>query len=503
MKILIADDERLITEWLEFCFVDLEGIEIVGIAKNGQEALELFNAHHPDVVLSDIKMPVMNGLELLTQIKSIEPNTYVVMLTAYSEFEFAREAIRNHADDYFLKTEMNKEKIQEYFKNLELKDYSDVQQGPNNHPIIKQILLKKEALSEDDILSLKEQMVNTKMNNFVALSFWNKDIVENRIYLTELFKEKYQILHQFESNKYVYTIIISLTNYISEMDRLQEINSLEQIIKSTDCLVSGVSALHDTIKTVNLSIYESIHSLMLTFYDQRKVIQLFNRKNSIVEIQRQENAKDFELTQFYQKIITSRISERSNSIDELLEFVEVNQNSNVILFKKICLDIASILYGNLANQNIDYSLQELNHVKQTIHEGKNFMIVKDALLAYNESFSIGETVDRSRLSMPIARALKFIEQHYHEPISLDIVADAVNLNPEYLSRSFKKEMNKTYSAFLSELRLEKARVLLLDTTYQVQEVANAVGYYNVSYFSTLFKKEFGINPYEYRKQNHR
>ena len=93
----------------------------------------------------------------------------------------------------------------------------------------------------------------------------------------------------------------------------------------------------------------------------------------------------------------------------------------------------------------------------------------------------------------------FIQQHYNEPISLEQIAREANLNPEYLSRVFKEETGYNYSAFLSNIRLKKAEYLLINTVEKVQNIAEMVGYSNVSYFSTIFKKKYGVNPYEFRR----
>ena len=109
MKILIADDERLICEWLQFCIKENPEYEIVGVANNGEQALSLYKEFEPELVLSDIKMPVIDGLTLLKEIKKINPSTFVILLTAFSEFDYVREAVRENADDYILKTEISKQ----------------------------------------------------------------------------------------------------------------------------------------------------------------------------------------------------------------------------------------------------------------------------------------------------------------------------------------------------------------------------------------------------------
>lgn len=109
-------------------------------------------------------------------------------------------------------------------------------------------------------------------------------------------------------------------------------------------------------------------------------------------------------------------------------------------------------------------------------------------------------MDESKLSKSVMEAVKYMRKHYSEPISLESVSAEVHLKTDYLSRIFKEETGMNYSAFLAEIRLKKAAYLLNNTSERVQEIGKAVGYPNVSYFSTTFKKRFGLNPYEFRRK---
>ena len=117
---MIVDDEKLICEWLEFCISANPACTLVGVAHNGREGLELYCREKPELVLTDIKMPVMDGLELLHAIRQQSSGTKVVLLTAFADFEMARNALREGADEYLLKTEMNSEVLQEMLSRMML-----------------------------------------------------------------------------------------------------------------------------------------------------------------------------------------------------------------------------------------------------------------------------------------------------------------------------------------------------------------------------------------------
>ena len=163
MKILIADDERLICEWLQFCIKENPEYEIVGVANNGEQALSLYKEFEPELVLSDIKMPVMDGLTLLKEIKKINPSTFVILLTAFSEFDYVREAVRENADDYILKTEISKQSFSEILsataKKIKEKcnqTEDNMQYNSHKHSIIRNLLISGKALTESDIIALRD-----------------------------------------------------------------------------------------------------------------------------------------------------------------------------------------------------------------------------------------------------------------------------------------------------------------------------------------------------------
>ncbi len=118
MKVLVVDDETMICEWMQFCISQNPACQLVGIAHNGLEALELFEKEEPDLILTDIKMPVMDGLELLHTLRSRNSQVKVVMLTAFSDFDLVRQALRDGADEYLLKTEMQNDLLQELLNRI-------------------------------------------------------------------------------------------------------------------------------------------------------------------------------------------------------------------------------------------------------------------------------------------------------------------------------------------------------------------------------------------------
>ena len=149
-----------------------------------------------------------------------------------------------------------------------------------------------------------------------------------------------------------------------------------------------------------------------------------------------------------------------------------------------------------ANEAGDQLVEE----KREVMEAVAYEEVHRHVTEFIHHIQQGQEVDESKLSKSVMEAVKYMRKHYSEPISLESVSAEVHLKTDYLSRIFKEETGMNYSAFLAEIRLKKAAYLLNNTSERVQEIGKAVGYPNVSYFSTTFKKRFGLNPYEFRRK---
>ena len=188
MRILIVDDERMISEWMQYCIEKHPDCQVVGCAKNGEEALELFRKMTPDVVFTDIKMPVMDGIELLKQVKKESPETVVILLTAFEEFDLAREALRHGCDDYLLKTEMNSAYFQEVLtglvrqvaeSGLQIRPGEQEETEGQKRLIIRNILQSRSVLSEEDVEQLGRCNVHWREGDLFAVAVWRKEMLKS------------------------------------------------------------------------------------------------------------------------------------------------------------------------------------------------------------------------------------------------------------------------------------------------------------------------------------
>lgn len=505
MKVLIVDDEQYMSEWLEFCIKEIPNVSIVGVAKNGKEALRLLGEKSVDLVITDIRMPVMDGIQLLKEVKKLYPYMYCLLLTAHSEFEYAREGIRSGADDYIIKTEMSKEKLKEMLNTYALKLAKESQKSHHTkntshvlyYPVVNKIFNSSELICDNQIDQLKSIHFATNFQNIISVCFRSNEM-KSVVEISKKIKDKYTVFYEYELNNESYVILISFGNVFSEMDILQNINNIKNIIRSGSNVAYAMNSTSHDFREIPLAIEESRINLAYQFYHTEKLSYNKESYGNLQEFKRLDLLKDFEIQRRFQNIITTRSQNRASLVRELYLTMEELKTTNILLLKKTSKDIIALIYSTSVNENISFALNEVEELKKNIDNTSNFLELSKLVKIYFDQF---DKTWSKELSIPISKAIEYMKKNYHEQISLDIVADVVGLNSEYLSRTFKKEVKISYSAYLTSLRMTMAEELLKSTTEQIQEIASKVGYYNVSYFSTLFKKEYGMNPHEYRKQN--
>jgi YesN/AraC family two-component response regulator len=238
--------------------------------------------------------------------------------------------------------------------------------------------------------------------------------------------------------------------------------------------------------------------LTLGFYkEQVKVYQ----PSPFINERKEKEEWFLELKRYYQEFYKKTGKEQYDYLKEILEYIAKEQACFIKDLLAFCKECVDVIYVRYIEDNSDVIKDILLKTKKNIDEASSFSELKKIVLDYAYSNIWSDEFEEKKLSHNVYKAVIYIRQHYNEPLSLEQIASEVNLNPEYLSRIFKDETGQTYSGYLSNIRMNKAENLLLHSTEKVQKIAETVGYTNVSYFSTIFKKRYGVNPYEFRR-NH-
>lgn len=497
MNILIVDDEMLICEWLEYCIAQTPDCELVGCAHNGEEGLELFLKHKPDLVLTDIKMPLMDGIELLRAIRKESDEALVVMLTAYSEFDFVRQAMRIGATEFILKTEVDKNNMQELLLRLRETPVSGGTPKADDRwqqqSVIKDILLRNAILSVEDVRNLKKQGIQWKEGGFFAIAVWKNLLTQGYS-----FPEKTTI-HQiigFEYSEEFYVFVGSLPK-VSGTQKLNEtLTAYLTHMMAQGIQMLGVSHIGSNIRRLPELVQEAVAALSMGFYQNRPRICHWQMPRE--DLGRNSDVWDKELKNCYKLYCKAEPADKMDIVSQTLDYCRQNRVYPIRLVTRFCISVMEDAY-NLSASSIP-GREDIQAAVQLFYSAlyckERFRIFMDFMSEY-----IARELGEGRLLSPgVAKAAEIIKKDYATPLSLEQVAAFVDLNPEYLSRIFKEETGFTFTVFLTNLRMKKAANLLVHTTIKVNLIGQKVGYPNVSYFSTLFKKNFGITPFEYRRQ---
>lgn len=535
-KLLIADDEQIVIEgirnsinWNQY------DIEVVGTAKNGTEALKLAQELQPDIIISDIKMPGLNGLEFIEELKAFLPNVKVILISAYEEFDYAKQAIRLGVNSYLSKPVKKVEVISEVCKiksMLEHKKNEDeiakqLQQRFNeNLPILREhflnTLIRGNAVSDletkiqtyhIDISPFKTGVMVCKMDHFRDIQFEEDEHQVQLLMLriTDITNElTLQASRSITFQSYNQEIVTIFNAPVEVKSPIQELINLAERIKNLvfeeiGIKVSiGISRIYSEIKDIGFAYKEAVKALNYRLvYGDNSVLYIENVEN--IETDTYSPLINInELLENIQNILyTGKIEEVYGLVDSFTQKLQKAEKIPYYYIQQLYIQLLSIilrtateigigthqiagntdLYGTLLK--ID-SFSELNNW------------IKGILSNVCEQISLKNQL---KTKHSVQKAINYIREHCQEEISLTSVAEYVRLNPTYFSRFFKEETGCSFVDYLKKLRIEKAKELLKTSNLKIYEICEALGYQSVQYFSTLFKNMVGVTPQEYREKS--
>ena len=445
----------------------------------------MFRASQPDLVLTDIKMPVMDGLELLHAIRATGSAAKVVVLTAFAEFDMARQALREGADEYLLKTEMQNDALQQLLGRNEpavqpagRRRAGGFRPGACHHP---QGSAPAGELSEEDLAELRRCGVRWRDNGLFALAVWKQDLMGAGL----TFPQEGPAHHVagFDYTDRIYVVVGNLPRALSENEKARQLTQYaQQTQRMNDCMV-GISATTDQMRQIPSLARQAAFSLAQGFYTGKK--RLYEPQKP----RRRCRSRFGDGKRRFRRFGWACISSARPSAARACRLFWMKQPGTACLQWSWSPSSARICLSNFIwRQKAGIALPPAGRGAGAA--GPKHLYAPDHGPG-NGFCPPVRTGSAARKAPPKAvnLAVEYIRRHFAETISLEQVAAEVYLNPEYFSRVFKEEMGVTFVNFLTELRLKHSVRLLESTALRVQDVAQQVGYPNVSYFSTTFKKD--------------
>ncbi len=533
-KLIIVEDENIVRSGLEHG-TDWAGLgfEVAGTAANGIDALKLVEQCNPDVVLTDIRMPDMNGIELMRILRHQYADVEIVILSGYSDFEYARSAVKYNAYEYltkpideqeFIKTfQCIKQKIRS--KRQKLYTHKDSENG----------------IQSVDKVKLREIFLSTFMRKPLDDEFIRKSLVELDITLNEkcyciaaaqldfdhqpqLDVEIVKRFHEKCSQRlgqYGYPFVFSdktchillskskntaLYDFIKEMEILQEALCDDFCSQNEGTSIGiGLSKLHSGFNHVIQALNEALSALQLKFYKGGGQVITYSNLNDM-KPEDIDNGKLEELAAKLVEAVADRNSaERGRYTNQLFEYIRDTSLVDVTYIRIKFMEIFVLLDNKLRQKGV--------HLKQLSSKDSLYAkIFNKATLQALKRWFIDEIVqieeDSGRLLAEksnnlVSRVSQYIYVNIREKIYLNDIAAAVHMSPNYLSAAFTKETGLNLSKYIIDLRIKKAREYLAQSDMRIQEISDVLGFSDYRYFSTLFKKETGQTPLDYRSKNHK
>lgn len=533
IKLIIAEDEIAIATLIK-SLIDFErlNLEFAGTALNGQEAFELIQKERPDIVITDISMPLVNGLELIEKVHAAQIDTHFIIISGLTYFNHALSAIKMGVEDYLLKP-INGSELNDVLEKTVLKiatalkiDYQINRLNMDSH--LQEQKLRRSFLM--DVLYNIQHSVTQTLDEINRDYGFNFD-ADSSFLMGVAQIDGIQTLNLAAQNILIEQLMRTfLTDLKSKCIDAEVYNKNNQFIfllnyrHSNEAVVLGaVSCVPETLLTY-LSPYEklsitigggipceSVNNLPFSLKTAYRVLDA----RILMGSQRTLFAKDYLSDSKPPDFIVSPSD--LNSLRSNIELKDEQKTSASLLdiFKtaaKSCVpcphmilelfrNTVSLILSDLHQHKIisgsvtDYYMKFCDHSEQyaSLSELLKFSVTFILELLPIESSS--EQQDNHILEV----AKRYIQENYNKNLKLEEVAEQVYLTPSYFGVLFKKEVGEPFSSYLTSVRMEKAKEFLQDLKYNVSEIAAEVGYQDKRYFSKLFKEQVGVTPKEYRK----
>jgi two-component system, response regulator YesN len=526
LKLIIVDDEKVTREGIRDYIPWSElGVEVVGVADDGINALELAMSSKPDIILCDVRMPRMNGIELATQLKDKLPECKVIFLSAHSDKEYLKSAIQLKVLNYVEKP-VNLDEVISVIREAVITCTEEKKKREMEINIKMKLKESSILVYEKVVLDLASSHLNKEVLNnihstgidfpveghYITAIFkihWKSEtqeevtLLRNKIIeeVKVVFRDKpFSTIQCFKDNEHL--ILHINEKRVGLQSRLKTLfeeckECINEIIKGRGMVFIGVG------KRVNslLNLFESYQTVVLilqkqffsgynkvVFYDYRPTtVYIFDEtlKNQFIDALRGDK-KEIAITQIKQ--IVADIKNHENTLVDqvkniffnlVLGLSRVAEERNIWITDRN--DEEKYLWDVISNANT------LNEIEEYIIDKIEFMY--DFI---NQKEGKGNTV---------YTILKYVKENYfNEDLSIKSIADYTFLTSTYLCLIFKNGTGKTINQFITEVRMEKAKELLKDRKIKLYEVASKVGYPDANYFAKAFKKMVGLNPSEYRER---
>ncbi|MGG1555365.1 response regulator transcription factor [Paenibacillus ferrarius] len=523
LTVYMADDERVILRGLKK-LIDWEalGLRLIGEAYRGDDLLQGIIKYSPDIVIADIAMPGMTGIDVLKEIKEHGKSTKVIFISAYREFTYAKDALSYGAVDYLIKP-IDRKKLEQILLRtvaaihetsaienqfLRLKQYEVKYQRQAFIDYLEQLIEKRRLPKVPDIeLALRGEGPNNICFSVMVIDLdqtaessgsWHEG--ERKLIYFAVHNIVSELIPEgitawaIPNQQYLCLVL----KHSVEVD-IHELSSL--------CLMNIKRYLKISV-TIGISTPGSLEEVPASFQAAQTCVsfkyflgigKLISQTSLPTASPKEIGDRDKMEKELMKAILSNQDSLLQSLLDDWLELVLNQSWGNREYTNTLCVSLLTMVLRELAPLGLETETEELRLV-QKLHECNTFeetSIILQQEIALLRLKAYQKPVPKD--AVQIAQVKAYIEEHYWEEINLETMANRFYISPYYFSTFFKKNTGMNFKQFVTEIRMKNALQLLTQTDSMLYEIAERVGYHNARQFSELFKKHYGVLPNEFRK----
>ncbi|WP_165763921.1 response regulator transcription factor [Halalkalibacter urbisdiaboli] len=460
IKVLIVEDDQLVRKGLMFAMPWSEfDMKVVGEASNGKKGLEFLEHESVDLVITDINMPVMSGMEFMRIVKERYPKVFIAVLTLHQDFEYIQEALRLGAIDFITKVQLEKEKFDQVLERIHKRI---VQEKTEDSQFVNEAYCQKDT----------------------GIAFFFQDEIQQTNWVKQIKRIKHFSIQQIDQ-----TVWFCYGTLEAEPENmLQEL--LFGLQGQDEYFVVKVNGIKGRL-------CNQVYRLLLSYRDKLFFYECMRQKNysyrSIGDIEKEIRVSITDKTTVKKKLFSFKWVYEEQQFEVMISEVE-----RLYLLSE---DLHQLVQELLDEWNKQYPFIPTTHINTILEINEWNQFIKwlsdfRATIKLTAGNDYAEDVVNS-----ILIALKLIQEKLHEALTADEVAKLVTMSRSYFNKCFKDIVGKSFHQYLREHRIEKAKSLIEQTNEPLQWIAEQIGYLDEKYFSRVFREQIGVLPSEYRKKH--